>query len=324
MRVVIPGGSGQVGTLLAGAFHARGHEVVVLSRQPKPTAWRVVPWDAETRGAWAEELEGADALINLAGRSVNCRYNAENRRLIKESRVRSTRVLGEATAQARRAPRVWLQASTATIDAHRYDVPNDEVSGILGGSEPNVPDTWRFSIDVAQSWERAAEDAVVPQTRKVLLRSAMVMRPDPHGVFDVLLGPVRRGLGGRFGDGRQYVSWIYDQDFIHAIDYLIDHEELSGPVNLASPQSLPNAEFMRRLREAWGIRFGLPATEWMLALAAWLMRSETELVLKSRRVVPGRLLDSGFAFQFPAWPEASRDLCQRWRRARETERGRGN
>src|SRR5439155_196112 len=163
-------------------------------------------WDAETVGAWAAEVDGADAVINLAGRSVNCRYNAENRRLIKESRVRSTRAVGQAIARAARPPRVWLQASTATIYSHRYDAPNDEATGILGGSEEGAPDTWRFSIDVAKSWEHAANEAIVPQTRKVLLRSAIMMSPDRSGVFDVLLGLVRWGLGGASGDGRQYVS----------------------------------------------------------------------------------------------------------------------
>lgn len=316
MKIVIPGGSGQIGTLLARAFAADGHEVVVLSRNPAKAPWRVVAWDGETVGGWAAEMDGADVVINLAGRSVNCRYNAANRRLIKESRVNSTRAVGQAIARAVRPPRVWLQASTATIYAHRYDAPNDEATGILGGAEADVPDTWRFSIDVARSWEQAAEEAVVPQTRKVLLRSAMTMSPDPGGVFDVLLGLVRWGLGGVSGDGRQYVSWIHDQDFVRAVYWLIDHPELAGSVNLASPNPVPNAEFMGTLRAAWGIGFGLPATKWMLEIGAFLMRTESELVLKSRRVVPGRLLQSGFVFQFPTWTEAAADLCRRWREAR--------
>jgi uncharacterized protein (TIGR01777 family) len=313
MKVVIPGGSGQVGTILARSFHADGHGVVVLSRQPAAAPWRVVAWDAETLGAWAAELEGADAVINLAGRSVNCRYNSENRRLIVESRVQSTRLVGEAIARASRPPRVWLQASTATIYAHRYDAPNDEATGILGGAEPGAPDTWRFSIDVATSWEKAAEEAVVPHTRKVLLRSAMTMSPDRGGVFDVLLRLVRFGLGGRAGDGRQYVSWIHDVDFVRAVYRLIEDNRFAGAVNLCAPNPVPNAEFMRTLRGAWGTRIGLPATGWMLEVGAFFLRTETELVLKSRRVVPGRLLEAGFVFQFPTWAEAARDLCNRWR-----------
>jgi uncharacterized protein (TIGR01777 family) len=313
MKIIIPGGTGQVGTVLARAFHRDGHEVVVLSRTPRAAPWRVVPWDARTVGDWAAELDGADAVINLAGRSVNCRYTPANRRAIKESRVDSTRAVGAVIARAARPPRVWLQASTATIYAHRYDAPNDETTGLLGGAERDAPDTWRFSIDVATSWERALDEVAVPGTRKVKLRSAMVMSPDRGGVFDVLLGLVRRGLGGPTGDGRQYVSWIHDEDFVRAVSWLIERDTLEGPVNLAAPNPVPNAEFMRALREAWGIRFGLPATAWMLEVGAFFLRTETELVLKSRRVVPGRLLQDGFTFRFPAWPEAARDLCRRWR-----------
>lgn len=313
MKIVIPGGSGLVGTVLARAFTEDGHDVVVLSRRPVKAPWRVVAWDGETLGGWAKEIDGADVVINLAGRSVNCRYGAESRRQIMESRVKSTRAVGEAIAGATRPPRVWLQMSTATIYAHRYDAPNDEATGILGGNEPGAPDTWRFSIDVATAWEQTANEASVPQTRRVLMRSAIVMSPDRGGAFDALLGLVRRGLGGRQGDGRQYVSWVHDGDFVRAVRFLIEHEELSRPVNIASPNPLPNAEFMRELRRAWGARIGLPATRWMIEVGAWVMRTESELLLKSRRVVPTRLLQSGFTFDFPTWPEAAADLCRRWR-----------
>jgi uncharacterized protein (TIGR01777 family) len=316
MKVILPGGSGQVGTLLARSFHAGGHEVVVLSRTRHEAPWSVVPWDAETLGDWAREIDGADVVINLAGRSVNCRYTPANRAAIMDSRVNSTRVVGEAIACAAHPPPVWLQASTATIYAHRFDAPNDEATGILGGAEPDAPDTWRFSIDVALAWERTLDEAVVPRTRKVKLRSAMTMSPDPGGIFDTLLALVRRGLGGPAGGGSQYVSWIHYQDFIQAVYWLIDHPELDGAVNVAAPNPLPNRDFMRALRHAWGIPFGLPAARWMLELGALLMLTETELILKSRRVVPAGLLKSRFSCQFPTWPEAARDLCQEWRRMR--------
>jgi uncharacterized protein (TIGR01777 family) len=317
MKIVIPGGSGQVGTVLARAFHADGHEVTVLSRRPVAAAsWRSLAWDARTVGAWADEVDGADVLINLAGRSVNCRYHSKNRREIRDSRVDSTRVVGEAIARAARPPRTWLQASTATIYAHRYDAPNDEAGGLIGGSEPDVPETWRFSIEVVRAWERALDAAPTPQTRKVKLRSAIVMSPDAGGAFDTLLGLVRRGLGGRAGDGRQYVSWIHHEDFVHAVRWLIDHPDIEGAVNIASPNPLPNADFMRALRDAWGTGFGLPATEGMLRIGAFFLRTETELLLKSRRVVPGRLQSAGFAFRYPDWPDAARDLCRQWRRRR--------
>jgi uncharacterized protein (TIGR01777 family) len=310
MKVVIPGGSGQVGTVLARAFHADGHDVAVLSRQAGHQPWRVVRWNGETLGSWSREVDGCDVVINLAGRSVNCRYTAANRRDIMESRLRSTRVVGEAIAQAEHPPRAWLQASTATIYAHRYDAPNDEATGILGGNEPQAPDTWRFSIDVARAWEQVFNDAAVPLTRKVALRSAMTMSPDKGGVFDELRRLVRCGLGGRAGDGRQFVSWIHHRDFVAAVRWLIDHDELEGVVNVAAPEPLPYSAFLLQFRRELGVPFGLPSSKWMLELGAFFMRTETELILKSRRVVPARLLESGFRFEFSRWDEAVRDLCR--------------
>ena len=312
MRVVIPGGSGQVGKILARAFHREGHDVVILSRRLQQQPWRVVGWDGSTLGAWRREVDGSDVVINLAGRSVNCRYNAANRHDIMQSRLDSTRVVGEAIANARRPPRVWLQSSTATIYAHRYDGSNDERSGILGGSEPSAPSSWRFSIEVARAWERAFEKAETNATRKVALRSAMTLSPDAGGVFDTLAGLVQRGLGGAAGDGRQFMSWIHFEDFVAAVRWLIDRDDITGTVNVASPNPLPNAEFMRILRHACGASFGLPARRWMLEVGAALMRTETELILKSRRVVPGVLLEHGFRFRYPTWDEAAKDLCREW------------
>jgi hypothetical protein len=284
----------------------------VLSRRPQVQPWRVVRWDGASLGTWREEIEGCDVVINLAGRSVNCRYNAANREEILQSRLSSTRIVGEAIARAARPPHVWLQASTATIYAHRYDSPNDERSGILGGNEPDAPDTWRFSIDVARAWEHAFDQAPANGARKVALRSAMTMTPDPGGVFDTLVRLARRGLGGRAGDGRQFISWIHYEDFIEVIRWLIDRGDIDGIVNVAAPHPLPNAEFMRILREASGIPFGLPAAEWMLEIGALLLRTETELILKSRRVVPARLLEQGFTFRYPQWRAAAHDLCRKW------------
>jgi len=317
MKIVIPGGSGKVGTLLARAFHGTGHDVVVLSRTPKVAPWRVQVWDGKTMSGWAEEIDGSDVVVNLAGRSVDCRYTPANRESIRTSRLESTRIVGEAIARAMNPPRVWLQASTATIYAHRYDAANDEITGVLGGNEPDSPDTWRFSIDVATTWELALNEADTPSTRKVLLRSAMTMSPDHGGIFDVLLRLVRFGLGGSVGDGRQFVSWIHEHDFVSAVQWLIDHEDISGPVNLASPNPLPYSEFMRTLRSEIRMPVGLPATYWMVEIGTFLLRTESELVLKSRRVIPTRLLQSGFGFQYPTWREAARDLCRRWGRRTE-------
>lgn len=313
MKIVIPGGSGQVGQILARRFIADGHDVTVLSRSGDPrTPWKTVEWDGKILGKWSAEIDGSDVVINLAGRSVNCRYNEENRRLMMNSRVDSTRIVGEAISEAANPPKVWLQASTATIYAHRFDAPNDEETGIIGGTEPDAPDTWRFSIEVAKAWEKAANDIDTPRTRKVLMRSAMTMSPDRGGIFDVMYGLVRKRLGGTAGNGKQYISWIHDSDFIHSVYWLIERDDISGPINLASPNPLPNNEFMRVFREASGTRFGLPAMEWQLAIGAFFMRTETELILKSRRAVPKRLLDSGFEFEFPEWEAAARDLCTRW------------
>jgi uncharacterized protein (TIGR01777 family) len=313
MKIAIPGGSGQIGTILARAFHHDGHDVVVITRHAVERPWRVASWDGATLGPWATELDGCDVVINLAGRSVNCRYTAANRKAILDSRVLSTPVVGQAIAQAHRPPHLWLQASTATIYSHRYDSPNDERSGLIGGNESEAPRSWKFSIDAARAWETAFNGTVTPHTRKVALRSAVTMSPDPDGIFDTLLRLVRYGLGGTAGDGRQFVSWVHDEDFIQAIRWLIDRDGREGVVNIAAPIPLPNAEFMRALRDAWGARIGLPATRWMLEIGALLMGTETELILKSRRVVPGRLLEQGFVFKYPHWPDAARDLCQRWR-----------
>lgn len=316
MKIIIPGGSGQVGTILARAFHQDGHEVIILSRKLYQAPWRVIQWDAQTLGDWTTEFEDADVIINLAGRSVNCRYHAENRRLIMDSRVNSTHAVGQAIAQAQNPPRIWLQASTATIYAHRYDAPNDDITGIIGGNEPNTPDTWRFSVNVARAWEKATDAYDLPQTRTVKLRAAVVLSPDPGGIYDVLLGLARRGVGGTNGNGKQYVSWIHHQDFVNAIRWTIEHDELEGAITYAAPNPLPNAEFNRILRQAAGVRIGLPATAWMLEIAAFFMRTETELVLKSRRVISNRLIQSGFTFQYETWAETANDLYQAWRKMR--------
>ena len=313
VKIVIPGGSGQVGQILARHFHARRHLVTVLSRSPQPAPWRVVPWDGITSGEWIDDLEQSDVCINLAGRSVNCRYTAANRRAIYDSRIRSTHLLNDAIGSLKVPPRLWVNASTATIYRHALDREMDEATGELGGGEAGAPDTWNFSIDVAKSWEQAFFSTPTPRTRKVAIRSAMTFSPDRGGVFDVFSGLVRRGLGGSQGPGNQFVSWIHEADFARAVELLIEREEFTGVVNLASPRPLPNRDFMKALREAWGVRFGLPTPRWMLEMGTFLMRTESELVLKSRRVVPGRLLAAGFRFLFPEWPVAARDLVDRWR-----------
>ncbi|RNL60685.1 DUF1731 domain-containing protein [Nocardioides marmoriginsengisoli] len=321
MRIVILGGTGQVGGILRRWYAAAGHDVVVLSRRPETLepGVRHRAWDGRTVGDWAEELDGADVVVNLAGRTVSCRYTEKNLRQMMDSRVDSTLALGRALELTARPPALWLQMSTATIYADRRDAANDEATGIIGGHEPGVPSYWEFSVRIARNWEAAQQEATLPRTRRVALRSAMVMSPDRGGVFDYLLWMARLGLGGPVAGGGQYVSWIHADDFCRAIDLLIDREDLDGPVNLAAPGPLPQRELMRDLRRAWGHRPGLPATRAMAAVGAWALRTDTELLLKSRRVVPGRLLDAGFEFRHPTWPDAAADLVA----AVRDRRGRG-
>jgi uncharacterized protein (TIGR01777 family) len=309
-RIVLAGGSGFIGRLLGDALVAGNHDVVVLTRSPPASAGviRCAQWDGRTLGDWTDELEGAQALVNLAGRSVNCRYNARSGREILESRVDSTRVLGEAIARCQHPPRVWLNASTATIYKHTFDHPMDEATGVIGAT-PEAKDA--FSIEVARAWEKALSDAPTPATRKVALRTAMVFGSGEGGVFRVLRRLTRFGLGGAVAGGNQFVSWIHEDDFCRAVEWLIGQDDFRGPVNVASPNPIRHREMMRIFRRECGMPFGMPATRWMLEIAAFVHRTEAELILKSRRVVPGRLLAAGFQFRFPKMEDAVRKLERR-------------
>ena len=318
LRIVLAGGSGQVGSMLARYFQERGHRVTVLTRSPYSAPWQTVHWDGASEGAWTEELEGADVCINLAGRSVNCRYTPNNCAAIYNSRIGPTRLLNNVIAGLGAPPRVWLNASTATIYRHSLDRDMDEATGELGGYEliakdRRAPETWNFSIQVAKDWEAEFFRTATPLTRKIAMRSAIIFSPTPGNAFEILLNLVRFSLGGAQGNGRQYVSWIHEEDFARAVEFLIAHEELDGPVNLAAPHPLPNREFMEVLREAWGMPNGLPVPAFAVEIGAFLLRTESELVLKSRRVVPGRLLEAGFEFEFQYWVDAAKDLVRRWR-----------
>jgi hypothetical protein len=302
-RLVIPGGTGFLGKRVAQWFSDLGWNVVVFSRREEdvPGA-RVVAWDGAALGPWVTELEGAEAVLNLAGRSVNCRYNAKNRAEILNSRVNSTRVLGQAMASCTSPPRVWLNSSTATIYRHAEDRAMDDETGEIGSG---------FSVGIALAWEKEFFEAAVPRTRRVALRTAMVMGPQPGGPFVVFHRLARLGLGGTLGSGRQMVSWLHDEDFCHAMQWLIDREDVSGPINVSAPHPLPNREFMREVRRAVGAPFGLPAAHWMLEIGAFFLRTETELPLKSRWVLPSELLAAGFEFRQPTWPEAANEIVAR-------------
>ena len=316
LKVVIPGGRGQLGGILANHFHSQGHQVTVLTRTPKTAPWRVLAWNGKDADRWAEELDGSDVVLNLAGRSVDCRYNSVNRREILESRILSTQILGEVIAKVAGPPRLWINASTATIYRHAVDREMDEATGEIGGKEANVPSAWRFSIDVATRWEQTFFQAKTPNTRKIALRSAMVMSTRGGGAFETLLRLVRLGLGGAAGTGEQFMSWVHESDFVRAVEFLIANSEIEGVVNVAAPFPSRNRDFMLTLRKAWGKGFALALPDWLLEFGAIFLRTETELLLKSRRVIPWRLTQCGFRFEFPRWREAARELVSRWRKER--------
>lgn len=306
--ILIAGAGGFLGQVLVNYFRTTGRQVTVLTRRPAeiyPPGVRYVRWDGRRGGDWEAALEGVDAVINLAGRTVNCRYTPANRREILESRLRPTTLLGQAMARCARPPAVWLNAASATIYRHAEDRAMDEVTGDLGAG---------FSVEVCRRWEEALRRHCPAETRGVCLRTSMVLGLGTNSVYPVLVRLVRWGLGGAMGHGRQFVSWLHYRDFCRAVDYVLVRPELRGAVNLTAPEPVTNGYLMECLRETLGRPIGLPATRTMLEVGAWLLRTETELILKSRRVVPHRLLEAGFQYDYPTLPEALAAL------QRETER----
>ena len=308
-RLVLAGGSGFLGRALARFCSAQGWDVVMLARTAPavkmPVRWvRWVRWDGLRQGEWAAELDGAAALINLAGRTVNCRYTAQNMLDIYTSRLESTRALGRALRQAESPPAVWLNSSTATIYRDARDHPQTEAGGDIGEG---------FSVDVARRWEAALWEEALPATRRVALRTAMVYGVGEGGVMQTTDAVVRLGGAGAMAGGGQYVSWIHELDFCRAAEFLIGNDlpgsgGLSGPVNISASQPLPNREFLAAYRDAWRMPLGVPSTAALIKLGAVLMNSESELLLKSRWVMPKRLVSAGFTFDFPTWPAAIGNL----------------
>ncbi len=314
-KIVIPGGGGFIGRHLTRYFADKGWEVVVLSRRrnERQEGARFVWWDGANLDAWVDELDGSDAVINLAGRTVNCRYSKKNRRQIYESRQFSTEVIGEAIADCAAPPSVWFNASSATVYRHSLDRAMDEATGDIDPVEPGKPrDKWEFSVDVVNRWEAALFDAPTPDTRRIAMRLSMVFGSGKGGVYEAFRNIARFGLAGTQGQGNQYVSWLHVTDLLRMIDWCIENENLEGAINMCAPNPIPNREFLKALREASGARFGLPATWWMLEVGAFFMRTETELLLKSRRVMPGRLIESGFTFDHPNWSDAAKAIEQAW------------
>ena len=317
MKILIVGGTGQIGRVLVRHFKRKKYSVRILTRK-KNVSPPYVTWDGKHLGEWQKEIDDSDVLINLAGKSVNCRYNNKNLKEMMDSRVDSTRIIGEAISKSKTPPKLWLQMSTATIYAHSFERNNDEYTGIIGGREPDVPRYWDYSIKIARAWEKTLMESQTPETRKVILRSAMVMSPDKGGTFDMLSSLVRFRLGGPVGGGRQYMSWIHEDDFTSAVDFLMSQGGVEGVVNLASPNPVTQRKFMADLRAAQGVSLGLPATKWMARIGAFFLNSDTELILKSRRVVSKRFNDLGFKFQWTHWKEASQELSNRYRKMKKS------
>ena len=293
-----------MGKALAAYFADLGFEIIILSRQPKKSSQkniRFVAWDGENLDEWQQEFEGAAAVINLAGRTVNCRYNEINKKEIYDSRLKSTKVVGEAIAKCTAPPKVWLNASSATIYRDAEDRAMDEETGEIGTG---------FSVDVCRQWEQVFNEAMTPQTRKVALRTSIVFGKGTGGPYEAFRNVVKLGLGGTMGSGSQFVSWIHLEDFCRSLQWLLEHEELNGAFNLASPNPKKNSDFMRDFRQACGMPFGLPAMDWMLEIGAFFLQTETELLLKSRRVVPTRLLETGFVFKYPNFDSALSEISR--------------
>ncbi len=308
-HLVIAGGAGFLGQALARSWARHRGDVVVLTRSPRlnlslgANTIFFVPWDARRVGVWSKYLEGSRALVNFTGRSVNCRYNAPNKRTILLSRTLSTRALGAALGQVQNPPAVWLNSASATIYRDARDRDMDEASGEIGKG---------FSVDVCRAWEKTFFEADLGpnqnRVRRVAMRMAMVMGDEQGGVFEVFTRLARLGFGGPHGGGEQFVSWIHVHDLCRAIEFLIERPELSGAVNICSPNPLPEKQFLKALRAELNVPFGLPTPRPLLEIGAVLIRTETELLLKSRRVIPRRLLEAGFKLEFPTWKEASHDL----------------
>lgn len=289
MKIILAGGSGSIGTFLADYFSKRSHEVVILSRKlhPDKNNIRYVLWDAKTTGAWIQELNGADILINLAGKSVNCRYTEKNKKEILNSRIFATRILCEAVKATAHPPAVFFNAASATIYRHAMDHAQDEFTGETGSD---------FSMNVCKAWEKAFMDFHFTDTRQVILRIAITLGIK-GGIISRFRNLVRYGLGGKMATGKQMMSWVNAEDIARSIEFITEHKELDGIINVTSPYPVDNNSFMKALRQNMHMPFGIPSPKWLLAFGAFMIGTETELILKSRWVIPARLTNAGFEFK---------------------------
>ncbi len=299
-KIVIAGGSGYLGQSLIKYFITKGYHITVLSREHHLNSDQLeyVKWDGAHFGYWVNSLENSYALINLSGKSVDCRYTEKNKQLIYNSRIDSTYILGQAVKQLNHPPLVWINASSATIYRHSLDKEMDEENGEIGSG---------FSVDVCKKWEQVFNDIILNDTRKVILRTAIVLGKS-GGAFKPLKALAKVGLGGKQGDGNQYFSWLHEMDFNRIVEFAIENKEISGVYNASSPFPLTNSVLMKKIRKAFKIPLGVPIPEFLLKLGAFIIRTEPELILKSRRVIPLKLLNRGFKFHYEHLDNALEDL----------------
>jgi uncharacterized protein (TIGR01777 family) len=286
MKIIIAAGTGFLGKNLEKYFTEKGNSVYILTRNPKRK--NEIHWDAKSLGEWKNLLENSDVLINLTGKSVDSRYTEKNKQEIYSSRIESTKVLQQAIDKCINKPRVWLNASSATIYVHSETHLNTEENGIIGDD---------FSMNICKSWEKEFFTIKNENVRKVALRTSIVLGNN-DGAFPKLKMITKFGLGGKQGRGNQNVSWIHIDDFCKAVGFIINHEEISGEINVTAPNPLSNEDLMRKLRNQMNVPFGLNAPVWQLEIASIFLKTETELLLKSRNVYPDKLMKSGFKFSY--------------------------
>jgi len=299
-KIILAGGNGYLGGVLAKHFSSLANEVIILARKPQAETGNIktMLWDGKTMGEWTHSLQGADLLVNLCGKNVNCRYTEKNKKEIFDSRLIPTRLLGKAIKEMENPPKLWINITSATIYRHAEDRPQDEFTGEIGNG---------FSIEVCKAWEKSFFENETPHTRKIALRMGIVLGLK-DGAFPRLLNLVKLGIGGKQGNGEQYMSWIHEEDAARSIEWLLNHPESEGVVNCTAPEAVKNHVFMHSIRKAFGRSFGLPAPAWLLAIGAKVIGTETELILKSRWVKPAVLLDNGFEFRYGKIDEAMRAL----------------
>ncbi|MCC9061862.1 TIGR01777 family oxidoreductase [Flavobacterium piscisymbiosum] len=301
-KLIIAAGTGFLGQVLVNHFKNKFEEIVILTRGKSQIidGIKYVNWNARTFSGWENELENATVLINLAGKSVDCRYTEKNKKEILLSRIESTKILNKAVLNCKTPPKHWLNSSTSTIYRFSLDKQMDEIDGEIGND---------FSINVALSWEKAFFKTETPNTLKTALRTSIVLGKN-GGAFIPLKTLAKTGFGGKQGKGNQFISWIHEEDFANAVDFIIERK-ITGVINVVSPEPVRNANFMQKLRKAVGFPFGIPVNTFLLKIGSFFIRTEAELVLKSRNVIPKKLLENGFKFKFGDIDEAFTNLLKK-------------